>query len=402
MNSVAMNIFGQTFFGGGGGGMMMPGGGFNPLQALFGGVPPPSGKSQCGKYWDEYFFDALSQRFPHSYHEITSRSANGLWTGRKILVVAKPGAAPTSGTIKSLKQFNTTPFSPYTQWSLEVQYDNKSVRNFLLGDRYKSKRKKQPTTVRHVIHRAHPERGGTFHRDSIDAEEEQEEEREERPLISFTFVDPPTPSVFLSDGPPCPICRRPNTPSAFPCAPHIHDISEMKGMSVDTKRNRTLSVARERLHSFCNLHNDQSGTAFSFSSSSSSSSSSSPSSSSSSSSSSSPASSSSSSSSSSPASVSHFKGDCPVCMDQDIRCIRLDCGHTICYGCWSEWCSQQDDDSDRSNGAEDAEHASAENMHIEAAENIEVDADSLAANRAASRILLEETVSILLIFFFKF
>ena len=52
--------------------------------------------------------------------------------------------------------------------------------------------------------------------------------------------------------------------------------------------------------------------------------------------------------------------------------------------------------------AEDAEHASAENMHIEAAENIEVDADSLAANRAASRILLEETVSILLIFFFKF
>ena len=88
-------------------------------------------------------------------------------------------------------------------------------------------------------------------------------------------------------------------------------------------------------------------------------------------------------------------------MDQDIRCIRLDCSHTICYGCWSEWCSQQDDDSDRSNGAEDAEHASAENMHIEAAENIEVDADSLAAVRAASRIALEESVSIFN-FFIKF
>jgi hypothetical protein len=48
-------------------------------------------------------------------------------------------------------------------------------------------------------------------------------------------------------------------------------------------------------------------------------------------------------------------------MDSNVNCVRLDCNHVVCYGCWAEWCSQQDD-NERSQGNEDAENASAENM----------------------------------------
>ena len=87
-------------------------------------------------------------------------------------------------------------------------------------------------------------------------------------------------------------------------------------------------------------------------------------------------------------------------MDENVNCVRLDCGHSACYGCWSEWCAQQDDDGDRSGGAEDAEAASSENMHVEAAEHIEIDADSLAAARIAKRYELVDHVRLFFLFYF--
>ena len=78
-------------------------------------------------------------------------------------------------------------------------------------------------------------------------------------------------------------------------------------------------------------------------------------------------------------------------MDDNVNCVKLDCGHKCCYGCWSEWCAQQDDDSDdRSGGAQDAEAAVVDNMHVEASEHIESDLDSLGALRAAKRYELDD------------
>ena len=500
----------NMMFGGMLGNMMF--GGMNPLQALFGG-PPPSGRSHVSEDFDQYMLKAVSAPFPHTFHDTASRTVN-IWNGRRIKVcvgeklfakvkgsknklICLPLPPIVQGTIVSVRQFNTSPFQSTTDWSMEIQYDDIQVTNYMLDTRYNARRKKNPTTVNHILHRCHPYRGGTFHRDSRSEHStvsDTPSNEGDGPLISFTFIDDAYPNIHLVDGPPCPICRRPNTPSAYPYAPYVHDISETKDLNVDTTRHRAFSVARERLNSFYNTDDVPN-----FESSSSSSSSSSTKSTSSnygfengevilnrpddleqplgfefkidstsgqmlisavhpdgladkaglqsndiithinkewivevdfedeskkkitkkqkrttekrvlalchqqpvvslvflrgleSSSSSSSSPSPSPSSSSTFHSSSFIKGECPICMDDDVNCVKLDCGHKCCYGCWSEWCAQQDDDSDdRSGGAQDAEAAVVDNMHVEASEHIESDLDSLGALRAAKRYELDD------------
>jgi hypothetical protein len=427
------NAFGQIMFGNGGG---------HPAQMLghmmFGGGPPPSSNSEVGRAWDMYMKYAISAPFPHSFQGPSKRHITDLWTGRKIIVhlpevtTFKHGIQnvhmkhDVKAEIVSLCQFNRSPFDSNTSWALEIKYEDPHIHMRMLGKYYQppqpksndtkliGKKKTKPkntlptkaskpmkssakdtmeveeesTSIRmqavfHILSRCHPEKGGTMY--SVSDIELEDTVPITKPLISFDFISPPTPHVHLRDGPPCPICRHPHSPSAFPYAPHVHNINETKLLSIDMKRHRAFSVARDRLRSFYNDDgDDDNSSCYSTPSSTASSSTIS-----SSSATSCPTNSTSTSKNNSNKTPS-FKRDCPVCMDSDVICLQLDCQHSICYGCWSEWCAQQDDDSDRSQGNEDAENAMIENMHIEAAKHLELDPSSLEASRIASSCMFDE------------